>query len=42
MAGVGVSYSVTKKIAGVAEYQYFGKTNDIKTSALTFGLTYGF
>jgi OOP family OmpA-OmpF porin len=42
MAGVGVSYSLTKKIAGVAEYQHFGKSNGIKASALTFGLTYRF
>ena len=42
MAGVGVKYSLTKEITGVAEYQYFGKFNDVKASALTFGLTYGF
>ena len=42
MAGVGVRYSLTKEIAGVAEYQYFGKFNDVRASALTFGLTYGF
>ena len=42
MAGVGMKYGLTKEIAGVVEYQYFGKFNDVKASALTFGLTYGF
>jgi opacity protein-like surface antigen len=42
MVSVGATYSLTKEITGVAEYQYFGKFEDIKASALTFGLRYGF
>jgi OOP family OmpA-OmpF porin len=42
MVGVGATYNLTKDIAGVAEYQYFGKFNDIRASALTFGVRYGF
>lgn len=42
MVSVGATYSLTKEFTGVAEYQYFGKFEDIKASALTFGLRYGF
>lgn len=44
MLGLGASYQFTKEIAGVLEYQYFGKISsaDIKNSALTLGVKYGF
>jgi hypothetical protein len=29
-------------VAGTLEYQYFGKANEIKVSALTAGIKYGF
>ena len=42
MVGVGATYQLKKEMVGVVEYHYFGKFNDIKASALTFGLKYGF
>ncbi len=42
MVGLGASYQFTKEVAGVLEYQYFGKVSDVKTSALTVGVKYGF
>lgn len=44
MFGLGASYQFTKEVAGVLEYQYFGKisSGDIKSSALTLGVKYGF
>lgn len=44
MLGLGTSYQFTKEVAGVLEYQYFGKISnaDVKTSALTLGVKYGF
>lgn len=42
MLGLGASYQFTKEVAGVLEYQYFGKVSDVKTSALTVGIKYGF
>lgn len=44
MFGLGASYQFTKEVAGVLEYQQFGKisSGEIKTSALTLGVKYGF
>lgn len=42
MVGVGAQYALNNQMSGVLEYQYFGKLNDVKASALTLGLTYGF
>lgn len=42
MAGLGLAYHFTKEVAGTLEYQYFGKANEIKVSALTVGIKYGF
>ena len=44
MLGLGASYQFTKEVAGVLEYQYFGKVSsgDLKNSALTLGVKYGF
>lgn len=42
MLGLGASYQFTKEVAGVLEYQYFGKVGDGKGSALTVGVKYGF
>lgn len=44
MFGLGASYQFTKEVAGILEYQNFGKisSGDIKTSALTLGVKYGF
>jgi OmpA-OmpF porin, OOP family len=42
MLGLGTSYQFTKEVAGVLEYQYFGKISDVKSSALTVGVRYGF
>lgn len=42
MVGLGTSYQFTKEVAGVLEYQYFGKVSDVKASALTVGVKYGF
>jgi OOP family OmpA-OmpF porin len=44
MLGLGASYQFTKEVAGVLEYQHFGKISsaDVKSSALTLGVKYGF
>ncbi|CAM8664660.1 COG3637 Opacity protein and related surface antigens [Oxalobacteraceae bacterium] len=42
LLGLGLAYNFTKQIAGTLEYQYFGKVEDIKFSALTVGVKYGF
>lgn len=42
MVGLGLAYQFTKEVAGTLEYQYFGKANEIKVSALTAGIKYGF
>jgi OOP family OmpA-OmpF porin len=42
MVGFGLAYNFTKEIAGTLEYQYFGKANEIKVSATTIGIKYGF
>lgn len=42
MVGLGASYQFTKEVAGILEYQYFGKVSDSKSSALTLGVKYGF
>ena len=44
MFGLGLSYNVTKEIAGTLEYQDFGKvgTDKIKASAITAGIKYDF
>lgn len=44
MYGLGASYQFTKEVAGVLEYQQFGKisSGEIKTSALAVGVKYGF
>lgn len=42
MVGLGLAYNFTKEVAGTLEYQYFGKANEIKVSAITVGIKYGF
>jgi OOP family OmpA-OmpF porin len=43
MAGIGASYSFTKNLAVVAEYEDFGKVDtDIKVSMWSLGLRYKF
>lgn len=42
LLGVGLAYNFTKEIAGTLEYQYFGKVDEMKLSALTVGVKYGF
>ena len=42
LMGLGLAYNFTKEIAGTLEYQYFGKVDHVKLSALTVGVKYGF
>ncbi len=43
MAGIGAAYHFDKRLAVIAEYQYFGKVSgDLKVDAWTIGLKYGF
>lgn len=43
MIGIGAAYNFSKELAGTVEYQHFGKVgNDLKLSAWTVGLKYGF
>ncbi len=42
LLGLGLAYDFTQQIAGTLEYQYLGKVEDTKLSALTVGLKYGF
>ena len=42
LLGLGLAYNFTKEIAGTLEYQYFGKVEQVKISALTVGVKYGF
>ena len=42
LLGLGLAYNFTKEIAGTVEYQYFGKVEQVKISALTVGVKYGF
>ena len=42
LLGLGLAYNFTKEVAGTLEYQYFGKVDQIKISALTVGIKYGF
>ncbi len=42
LLGLGLAYNFTKEIAGTLEYQYFGKVDQVKISALTVGVKYGF
>jgi OOP family OmpA-OmpF porin len=42
LMGLGLAYNFTKEIAGTLEYQYFGKVEQVKISALTVGVKYGF
>jgi OOP family OmpA-OmpF porin len=42
LLGLGIAYSFTKEVAGTLEYQYFGKVDQTKISALTVGIKYGF
>jgi OOP family OmpA-OmpF porin len=42
MIGLGLAYNFTKEVAGTLEYQYFGKASEIKVSAITVGVKYGF
>ena len=42
LLGLGLAYNFTKDVAGTLEYQYFGKVDQIKVSALTVGIKYGF
>jgi OOP family OmpA-OmpF porin len=44
MWGLGATYQFSKELAGVLEYQHLGEVGsaDIKTSALTLGIQYGF
>jgi OOP family OmpA-OmpF porin len=42
LLGLGLAYDFTQQIAGTLEYQYLGKIEDTKLSALTVGLKYGF
>jgi OOP family OmpA-OmpF porin len=42
LLGLGLAYNFTKEIAGTLEYQYFGTVDQVKISALTVGVKYGF
>jgi OOP family OmpA-OmpF porin len=42
LMGLGLAYNFNKEIAGTLEYQYFGKVEQVKISALTVGVKYGF
>jgi OmpA-OmpF porin, OOP family len=42
LLGLGLAYNFTKDVAGTLEYQYFGKVDEIKISAMTVGIKYGF
>ena len=42
LLGLGLAYNFTKDIAGTLEYQYFGTVDQVKISALTLGVKYGF
>jgi opacity protein-like surface antigen len=44
MAGLGLDYKFSSKVAGNIEYQYFGSAylQPINLSAWTVGLKYGF
>ncbi len=42
LLGLGLAYNFTKEIAGTLEYQHFGTVDQVKISALTVGVKYGF
>ena len=42
LLGLGLAYNFTKEVAGTLEYQYFGTVDQVKISALTLGVKYGF
>ena len=42
LLGLGLAYNFAKEIAGTLEYQYFGTVDQVKISALTVGVKYGF
>jgi OOP family OmpA-OmpF porin len=42
LLGLGLAYNFTKEVAGTLEYQYFGTVDQVRISALTLGVKYGF
>lgn len=42
MAGFGVSYNLTKNIAGVLEYNYYGASKNFRQQKVELGLKYSF
>lgn len=42
LLGVGLAYNFTKEFTGTLEYQHFGKVDNLKMSAVTVGIKYGF